>query len=303
METMTRSLDDVMAFHLVASQRSYTRAAELCGTSKSMLSKQVQRLEATVGTQLFSRTTRRLDLTEEGAALFEYSQKIWNLAEEASRQLREMNHGTAGMVRISLPISLGEAFAPTFLRMARARLPNVKFDIDVSSDFRDLRSETDFAVRASDQIPEDAVARHLGRLRDVICASPELFLAQSPPDEPGALRGLPCILHTHREAWNSWTLASDDDETTIDVQGPFATNQYTAARMMCLAGDGIARLPYYLVAADIEAGRLLRLFPKHQITTHSLFLVYLKNQYASRRLGAARELILSWFDDRPEIFV
>src|SRR5690348_11468344 len=103
METITRHLDDLLAFHVVATEASFTRAAAALGTSKGAVSKQVQRLEAYLGTQLFRRSTRSVRLTEEGSTLLGFSRRILELSDEAGRRLRELRSGEGGVVRISTP--------------------------------------------------------------------------------------------------------------------------------------------------------------------------------------------------------
>ncbi|MGE3758382.1 MAG: LysR substrate-binding domain-containing protein, partial [Pseudobdellovibrionaceae bacterium] len=81
------------------------------------------------------------------------------------------------------------------------------------------------------------------------------------------------------------------------------TNTYQAAMALCLKGLGIARFPYYVAAEEILRGNLVQLFPKYQITTHPLYLAYLKNEYPSHKHKIVKAEIINWFKGRPEYFV
>ncbi len=302
METITRNIEDLLVFYRVAQLKSFTRASEALGQSKASVSKQVARLESQVRTSLIKRSTRSLVLTPEGQLLEAYCRKIFEISEEAGRHLRERTQDLSGLVRISMPVSLAESFAASFLDSVRVRMPKVHFEIDSANEMRRIPEEADFALRATDQHAPDLVARFLGRMRDVICATPEIA-ARVPSGGPEVLARCDCIMNTHREAWNGWTLASPEGETHVDVRGRLATNQYSTVRHLALAGQGIGRLPYYLVADEIADGRLVQLFPKHHITTHSLYLVYFKDAYPSRKHALAKEALLRWFAERPQFFV
>ncbi|MFL5812267.1 MAG: LysR family transcriptional regulator, partial [Bdellovibrionia bacterium] len=105
METISRRIEDLLAFHSVAIEGGFTAAANSLATSKALLSKQVQRLEAHLGVDLFKRSTRSVRLTDEGVALLEYTRRIFALSEEAGKKLRELQSGEQGLVRISTTVS------------------------------------------------------------------------------------------------------------------------------------------------------------------------------------------------------
>jgi DNA-binding transcriptional LysR family regulator len=301
METITRNIEDLLAFHRVAQLSSFTRASESLGASKALISKQVARLESELRVRLIRRSTRSLALTDEGLLLQDYCRKIFELSEEAGRHLRERAQDLSGVLRISMPVSLAESFAASFVDAARISLPRVHFDFDSANEIRRIPEEADFALRATEQHAPELVARYLGRMRDVVCATPAIA-GTMPAGGPEVLARCDCIMNSHRKAWNEWTLVSENKETQVKVRGRLATNQYSTVKHLALASQGIGRLPYYLVADEIADGRLVELFPEHHITTHSLYLVYFKDTYASRKHALAKELILKWFAERPHFF-
>jgi DNA-binding transcriptional LysR family regulator len=304
METISRHLDDLTAFHVVAKAGSFTLAAEQLGRSKALLSKQVKRLEASIESQLFHRTTRSLRLTEEGAALLNYSQKIFDLSNEATRQVHHMTKGSSGQIRLSAPHSMGDVFFPSFLSQIKPILPHVKFEVDLSNEKKDfLKERIDFAIRASEDLHPDLTARYLGHIKDIICVSPAFLKKSKIGKDPASIQHHECILNSLNTQWNTWTFHSEAKDLRIEVCGKYATNQYRMARKLCLDGLGIAKIPMYMVGEDIKSGSLVRLFPDYEITTHPLYLIYLKSEYASKKHGLVKEVILKWFKERSDYFI
>lgn len=304
METISKHLEDLLAFHIVASQESFTAAAEVLGTSKSAVSKQVRRLEVYLKVPLFYRTTRNLKLSEEGRALFEYSQKILDLSEQAGKRLRDFSDGDERVIKISCPMSFGDEFASGLLTSLPENLENLKLEFDISNEVRDfIKDEVDFAIRTVEPQHPDLIVRYLGKMRDVICASPSFLGKNFSSQNPQDLAEMNCIAHSMQEKWNTWTLVSARKEVQIEAKGTYATNQYVTARRICLSGHGVARLPYYLAAADIAAGRLVHLYPDYQIATHPYYLVYHKKDRTSKKHQQIREQMLRWFKSQPEIFI
>lgn len=303
METISRHLEDLRAFHCVAISGSYTQAAQTLGQSKSQVSKQVQRLEVALRAKLFLRTTRTLKLTEAGESLLTYSHRILNLTREADERIQHLQGDRGGKIRISMPVSFGEFFAPDFLREARAALPETEFEIDLSNEQIDFfREQLDFALRASEDHHPDLIARYLGHLRDVIVASPDHLATIKPPQNPKQLGAIQCILHSMDPAWNHWTLRSPREEIKIEVRGKISTNQYSAALALCRAGHGIARIPYYLAKDALDAGELRQIFPEFESLTHPLYLVYPKQEYAAKKNQVAKKLIERWFKRHRLLF-
>lgn len=304
METITRNLEELVAFHAVATEGSFTAAAAKLGTSKAMLSKQVKRLETYMKVQLFHRTTRRLSLTENGLALLNYSRKIIDLSNEATRRLRDFSQGSTGLIRMTAPVSLGEIIFPSLVSVIRIKLPHVSVEIDLSNEQRDINgSNVDFALRASPVEHPELVVRRLGRIKDVICASPNFLRKVKIDPDPSKLIHQECIRHSLKDAWNQWTFSSAGGDLRVEANGKMSTNQYTIARLLCLGGIGIARIPYYMVEKDLENGDLVELFREYLVATHQLNLVYLRNEYATHKHKVVKGLIFDWFAENKKYFV
>ncbi|MGE0616734.1 MAG: LysR family transcriptional regulator [Bacteriovoracia bacterium] len=305
METISRNLDELLAFHTVASHGSFTQAADALGTSKAMLSKKVRRLETHLRAQLFHRTTRSLALTQPGQALLNYSRKIMELSIEASKQLNAMNQGDAGILRLTAPALFGQYVFDSLLPALGQKLPRVKFELDLSNEERNLYADDiDFAIRLSDLIHPELIAAKQGRMRDAVCATPKFLRNTKLGADPETLSKQECILSSHRETWNEWRFRTPTGvERSVIAKGRYATNSYASMRALALAHLGILRIPYYLVARDIAEGNLVELFREHTISTHAVYLVYRQTQYPSKKHQIARDALNEWFREHDEIFV
>ncbi len=304
METIKKNLDALLAFHSVAASGSFTAAANHLGLSKSMISKQVRRLEMYLGLPLFKRTTRALGMTEEGKLLFDYSQKIMALSVEAERTLLDLNQKEKGQMRISAPVGLGPIFFSSFLAEISKVLPEVKFTSDISNEVRDLIvDDIDFAIRATDDHHPELVARCLGHVRDVVCVTPKSMKKLKLGDDPRELKNVECILYANQPHWNVWTMTSGLDEVQVHVDGRYTTNTYAGALSLCLGDLGVCRLPSYVADEALIQGKLVQLFPRYQMTTHPLYLVYIKRSQESKKHQAVKKGILEWFKDRPTLLV
>jgi DNA-binding transcriptional LysR family regulator len=226
METISRNLEELLAFHIVATEGSFTKAAETLGTSKAMVSKQVKRLESYMSATLFHRTTRTLTLTENGTALLSYSSKIIDLSNEASKRLRDVSQGSSGLMRISAPVSLGDLIFPSLIPAIKLALPEVLIELDLSNENRDFsKDNVDFALRATEVQHPDLIVRNLGRIKDVICASARFLKKANVDKDPSKLGRYECILHSQEEDWNDWTFNSPGGDIRVKAKGTTSTNQ------------------------------------------------------------------------------
>jgi DNA-binding transcriptional LysR family regulator len=190
-------------------------------------------------------------------------------------------------------------------------LPGLQLEIDAANEVVDLfKGNVDFALRVADEHHPDLVAKYLGRMRDVICASPA-FIAANRADYGDAreMERLECIQHSMHPEWNVWNLIPRKvskktpaaEAIKLRTHGRISCNQYSVIHSLCVAGRGVARMPYYMAEHDIKQGRLVHLFDDYEISTHRLYLVYLKPSYATQRQETLKREILEWFHSRRDV--
>lgn len=305
METIRAYLPELLAFHEVAKCGGFTQAAEKLNLSKAQLSKQVARLETILRAQLFHRTTRKIALTEEGRHLLQYAESIVKLSQDAAESMKEMVDEEGGLIRITAPSSLTDWIAPSLVKEFQQKLPNVKVEFDSSNVKRDLINDGyDFALRALIETNPDLIARYIGHIKDVIVTTPEYAkLMKLKCVDPAELKNVAVLMASLRQSWNTWKFQKGSKDLAIEVQGSYASSSYQTNRFMCLAGLGVARLPYYLVEKDLTEKKLVHLYKDYSIATHPLYLVYPAKGYRARKNKVAKDLIWNWMQTNNQTLI
>lgn len=300
METNSGRFDQALALLTVVECGSFTGAAGRLGVSKALVSKQVQALEAALGVRLLHRTTRRIALTDAGRLYLDHVRQARDVLGDGERAVSAVRTEVDGLLRLTAPTSFGDAFLVDLLADFRARHPQVRFDIDLSIEQRDLVGEGfDFALRMARTHDPSLIARPLGVVRERIVASPD-YLARHAPggiDDPVQLSSLEALRNRAFRDEGQWTLQRGEDSVTVPVHGGLAINHFIGMRRAALRGVGIARLPSYLVNDEIASGRLVALLPDWQLPTAPVALVYPGREHLPLRARAFRDFVVAWFDD------
>lgn len=285
-----------MGFLTVLEAGSYTRAAERLGCSKAYLSKLVAELERELGVQLLHRTTRRLTLTAAGETWLSYARQLRELAQEAERAVSATRLDISGTLRITAPTTFGEAFLLDLVLDFRSHHPALQVELDMSIARRDLIADGyDFAFRSTRTLDESLVARAIGVIRDIPVAAPALLARHAPVQVPADLAALPCIRNLHFRDDSEWVLLHGDTSAAIPLAGSIAVNHFGVIKRAALAGAGMARLPIYLVEAELRAGTLVHLLPDWRITPTPLYLVWPQRRHMPLRDRAFLDYAMAWF--------
>lgn len=248
-------------FACVVEHRSFSAAAQSIGVSKATVSKAVARLEVSLGTTLFHRTSRRLTLTDAGQSLAERAARILAEAQGAEEQARDAAAAPTGLVRVAVPMSFGLAHvAPAIADFLKLH-PGVEIDLTLSDAKVDIVAEgIDVALRIADLPDSTLRARRLAPVAIRIVAAPSYWEARGRPAHPADLGDHACFGYTNLP--NAiWHFRRGEEEVAVRPTGPLATNNGEAMLPALCAGLGIARLPDFLVDADIAAGRLEAVLP------------------------------------------
>ena len=268
-------MDDLAAFAILIEAGSFTLAAQQLGCSKGQLSKRISQLESRFSVVLLQRTTRRLSLTAAGAALLPQAQALVVQVERARQALARLKDDMAGPVRMTVPVSLGETFFDGLLLEFSGKYPEVQIELDLSNNYRDLtRDGFDLAVRSEVGNDERLVARPLLAWHEMTCASPAYLEQYGEPMTPQALADHRCLLNSHYSGREEWLYHQQHELLRVRVSGPFASNHYSLLKKAALASAGIARLPSYLLQAELADGRLRWLLRDYQTRRMPMYLVH-----------------------------
>ncbi|MCY1428451.1 HTH-type transcriptional regulator DmlR [compost metagenome] len=289
-------LDDLAAFAALMDAGSFTLAAQQLGWSKGQLSKRISALEASHSVKLLHRTTRRLSLTEAGAMLLPQAQALVRQMEGARQTLARLKDELAGPVRITVPVSLGETFFEGLLMEFAATYPDLQVELELNNGYRDLLGEGfDLAIRTEVQDDARLVARPVLAMQELTCASPAYLQRHGEPRIPADLSGHRCLLNSHYSGREEWLYHQQHELLRVQVAGSFASNHYSLLKKAALLGAGVARLPSYMLHAELADGRLQWLLRDYQTRSVPLFLVHPYQGGMPKRVQVLADYLLAWF--------
>ncbi|MCP3751368.1 LysR family transcriptional regulator [Pseudomonas sp. SBB6] len=289
-------LDDLAAFAVLMDAGSFTLAAQQLGWSKGQLSKRISALEASHSVKLLHRTTRRLSLTAAGAMLLPQAQALVRQMEGARQTLAMLKDELAGPVRITVPVSLGETFFEGLLLEFATRYPDLQVELELNNGYRDLLGDGfDLAIRTDVQDDARLVARPVLAMQELTCASPGYLQRHGEPKTPSELSGHRCLLNSHYSGREEWLYHQQHELLRVQVAGSFASNHYSLLKKAALLGAGVARLPSYMLHAELADGRLQWLLRDYQTRSVPLFLVHPYQGGMPRRVQVLADYLLAWF--------
>lgn len=288
-----------MAIDLLAAMKTYVavvdggsfaEAADRLGVSRAMVSKQIQKLEEHLGTRLMNRTTRRLSVTETGRAFYERSVQILGDVDEAEHVAGDMTRMPQGVLRISIPLSYGQHRLAGIIGDYTQAYPAVRLDIALSDRKVDLVEDGfDLAIRIGAQPQQDLIARKLGGVHSVVCASPAYLARRGTPLQPTDLARHACLDYTLSATGADWRLQQVGGTAglapvSVPVSGPIRADNGDLIRLAALSGAGIVFQPHFIVGADLAAGRLVHLLPAWQSAELGVYAVYPSRKHLSAKV-------------------
>ena len=251
-------------FATVVEHRSFTAAADALSLSKATVSKAVTRLEASLGTALFHRTSRRLSLTESGKALAERARRILAEAQAAEEAARDEASLPSGTVRMAAPMTFGLMHVGPAIADFLSAHPGISVDLHLSDEKIDIIDMGfDLALRIA-SLPDSSLrARRLGDVSAHVVASPSYLERHGTPTHPAQLGEHACLSYAYVATPDLWRFRGPDgEEVAVRLKGPLRTNSGEAMMPALRAGLGVARLPGFIVDADIAAGNLVSILPE-----------------------------------------
>lgn len=288
------------SFYEVVQRGSFSAAADALGVSKGMLSRHVSALESALNAQLLQRTTRRLSLTEAGRVLHQQAGEIFALAREAEEGIRALTEEDSGRLRFTCPVSTGDRMVSELLARFAELCPGVQVELNFTNVMIDMsQGENDIALRAMELIPDNLVALPLGRLKDVVVASPALLAREGIPATPYELGGRSCLLQGHNPDWEQWHFRQGEEEAHILVQGRLRANHYSTLLQLARAGMGFAKCPLMLVEASLARGELVAVLTEWQTGLHPIHVLHAQQRRMPRKIRLFKQVLAQWFAERP----
>jgi DNA-binding transcriptional LysR family regulator len=294
------NLTGMAIFARVVEARSFTAAAAALDLSKSAVSKQVARLEDRLGARLLNRTTRRLSLTEVGAAFYERCARILAEVEDAELAVGRLQDAPRGTLRINAPMSFGQLhLAPAVADFLNGH-PGLAIDLTLNDRIVDLVEEGyDVAIRISRLADSSLIARRLVPSRRVVCGSPAYFERHGVPRHPADLRRHNCLLYSYLPSAEEWRFIGPDGPAAVRVSGTLRANNGDALEAAMLTGLGVALQPTFIAGRDLQAGRLVAVMPDYVDESASVYAVYPHSRHLSAKVRAFIDFLAARFCPAP----
>jgi DNA-binding transcriptional LysR family regulator len=295
-----KNLVGMAIFARVAEAKSFSQAALRLGMSKSMVSKEVTKLEQSLSTRLINRTTRKLSLTEAGAAFYEHCARIIQEAEEAELLVGRLHGQPRGVLKLTTPVAFGTLQIAPLLPEFLAQYPDVAIDLTINDRFFDLAEEGyDLSIRIARDLPPNVVGRELAPVNRVLCATPGYFDKHGVPEAPEELVSHNCLIYTHTNPDSLWRFRAGGNDVVVPVQGNLTLNDDEALWQAVLGGLGISLLPTFIVGKDLQAGRLQAVLGECVPSERNLYAVYLSNRHLSAKVRVFIDFLLARFAAPP----
>lgn len=267
---------DMTVFVAVVNRGGFSAAARVCGLTPSGVSKLITRLETRLNTRLLHRSTRRVQLTEEGEAYYARAVRILDDIEAAEREA-STGASPRGHVRVNASVPYGRKYLLPLLPRFLAAYPEITVDVMLSDTVIDLMQErADIAIRFGRLSDSALMARKLGAGPVSIVASPDYLARYGVPQSPLELERHHAIGWTFQRLVKGWPFMMEGRVRELTPPIRARASDGDVARDMALGGIGLARLGHFNVAEDIGAGRLVEVLqafnPNDIEDLHAVFL-------------------------------
>lgn len=271
-------------------------AARKLGMSRANISYRLKRLENDIGSQLFRRTTRRIEPTEIGMRLYEHGKTIRDALRSADESVELLGRGLHGSVRLSLPTGFGEMVMSSWLLEFKRVYPDIALDVLFSNRVDDLlREEVDVAVRVMAEPPDQLVALPLTEVRYIVCASARYARTHTMPDDPADLAALPVITSKVEGRDQRLTAERGDARCDVPLKATLASENFSFLREAVLAGLGLGLVPDYLLSAEVKAGRVVCALDDWTLSIYGtrMFLLRMPHRYQTQAVRTLNDFIVS----------
>jgi DNA-binding transcriptional LysR family regulator len=252
-------------------------------------------LERSIGQQLVRRTTRRVEPTEIGLRLYEHGRAIRNELLMAREAIATLGQSPQGRVRLSVPSGYGQLVMSVWLLDFKRLYPGIVLDVVFENRVEDLiRDEVDIAVRVMSEPPQNLVARDMGSVHYVVCASRAYAEANGMPVDLDTLSTVPLIASAVVSRHLRVTAYHADVRHEVIVEPTLISENYLFLRQAVLAGVGIGMVPDYVVQQDVERGDVVTALHAWRLSIFGsrMYMLYMPNRHHTRAASTFIEFLL-----------
>jgi len=286
-------VDDLEFFRLVYVSPNLTAVAREIGTSLSVVSRRLSKLEQRLDVQLVNRTTRRLEVTREGRIFAERSSKILSDIEKMKDEIRQENLPLRGLVRVRASMGLGRQRIARIAAEFQALHPDVDIQLTLSSEpLGPSAAPFDVGIRVGPGRDSRLIARRIYTNSRAICATEEYLSSMPRIVDPDDLRGHNCImLRQFDDEFSTWRFARNDETRAVRVRGSLSSNDGEVVTSWCLEGRGLMLRSRWHVDPLLQSGRLRQVLGDWSAPSADVFVTHEPMTHAPQRVLAFIEYL------------
>ena len=285
----------IRLFVRLADLGSFTRVAEQTNVSKSMISKQISRLEDELGARLLHRSTRNVQLTHAGEGYLQRARGILEKVEDADNFVQDLQQHPRGKLKINAPMALGITDLSLLFADFMREYPDIELDIHLGDENVDLVEQGfDLGFRASSRpIDSSYVGRPLTRFRYCVCVSPDYLKTHPAIDLPQELKGHNCFVYSYFQGKNVWPI-----EDGVAVQGTLRVNSTMFMMEAIKGGQGVGFIPDFVCREALERGEVVEILEKSTKPYLTLYALYPARHFVPSKLIQCIEYLENWFANK-----
>ncbi|KEY59332.1 LysR family transcriptional regulator [Serratia sp. DD3] len=278
---------------------SMIAAAERLEMSRAMVTRYLAQMEQWAGTRLLHRTTRKLNLTDAGERTLERCRQMLRVVEDIDQQAETQGEELRGLLRLSCSQFLGQTALVGAIAQFLQRHPLVTVDMQINNRVINLVEERiDLALRITNDLDPNLIARPLATCASVVCASPAYLAAHGTPLHPQDLTLHNCLTYSYFGK-SLWHFDDQGAKSSVAVSGNLSANEPLVLLAGCLQGVGIALQPYQSVAPWLDKGELVALLPGYSPQMMGIYGIYTSRRHMPATLRAMLDFLVEWFATDP----
>lgn len=294
----------LQAFTRVVELSGFTKAGDSLQLSKTTVSDLIQELEKHLGVRLLQRTTRRVTVTSEGAAFYERCAHILADLDEAEASVMEARVMPKGRLRVDMPSALAKTFIMPQLPEFLGRYPELRLELGMGLRPVELVEEgVDCVVRMGSQTDSSLIARRVGTMTSVCCASPAYLLRHGNPRTPEELSAHRCVNYISNRTGRilDWEFARDGQKIMLTLEGVLAVNDAEAYVAAGLNGFGIVKVANYVVRPYLDSGQLVPVLTDWTVEQYPISVMYPQNRHLSAKVRVFVDWISELIQSNPAL--
>lgn len=272
---------------------SLSAASRTLGIPLTTVSRRVSDLEARLGTRLVVRTSRKLIPTEEGAAFLVAARRVLEDLGEAERSASGEYRAPRGELLVTAPIMFGKQHVAPIVHDFLSAYPDVTVRLVLADTMIDLvENHVDVAVRIGNLPDSSLIARRVGTVRWVVCASPAYLASHDVPKIPQDLSDHACIAFEGLQSYRQWPFVVASRATSISIRPRFSVNTADAVIDGACNGLGIARIMSYQASGGVREGSLVPVLADHGPAPIPVHLVHAAQALQPLKLRAFMDFVI-----------